>query len=192
MFELITQTFNASVMAVTQIFLSTVVTTNPWFESLELQYEVNRQEIVCSTKLDSAFTASLDDLLLSGQNITIHFRFELFPAGESSPVQRKEIVNGFRFDEEADIYYLFNSEDPKPERFFTAEAAKDTYVSVQNLTVAVTDDLSPDQEYFIRVTASLDPVKLKDMSASVNLMLRWTSVKPTIVSDKFRIKPRAT
>jgi len=30
------------------------------------------------------------------------------------------------------------------------------------------------------------------MSASVNLMLRWTSVKPTIVSDKFRIKPRAT
>ena len=191
MFELITQTFNASVIAITQLFLATVVTTNPWFEGLELQYRGARHEIVCNTKLADSFTKTLDDVLLSGQNITLHFRFELFAAGASVPLQQKEIVNGFRFDEEAATYYLVNSENPKLEKFFAIEAAKETYISVRGLVVANTADLAADQEYFLRVTAFLDPIKLDDMSESVNLMLHWASVKPTIVSEKFHINPRA-
>ncbi len=192
MFDLIVQTFNASVIAVTQLFLSTVVTSNPWFEGLDLQYQGAKHEIVCSTKLADSFTETLDDVLLSGQNITLHFKFELFATGESKPLQRKEIVNGFRFDKDTEIYYLVNSEDHKLEKFFTVEAAKDTYITVRNLVVVNTADLSSDQEYFLRVTAYLDPIKMDDISESVNLMLRWASVKPTIVSDKFRIQAQAT
>lgn len=192
MFDLIVQTFNASVIAVTQLFLSTVVTSNPWFEGLNLQYQGVKHEIVCSTKLADSFTETLDDVLLSGQNITLHFRFELFADGGSTPLQRKEIINGFRFDKDAEVYYLVNSEDQKVEKFFTVEAAKDTYITVRNLVVANTRGLSPDQNYFLRVTAFLDPIKMDDMSESVNLMLRWASVKPTIVSDKFSIQARAT
>jgi hypothetical protein len=55
-----------------------------------------------------------------------------------------------------------------------------------------TENLSGEQDYFVQVTAFLDPIKLEDMSESVNLMLRWASVKPTIVSDKFRIQAKAT
>ncbi|MCF7823456.1 MAG: DUF4390 domain-containing protein [Candidatus Marinimicrobia bacterium] len=192
MLELISQTFNASVIAVTQLFLSTVMSSNPWFEGLEINYEGNKQEIICNTKLSPSFTETLDDVLLSGQNITLHFRFELFTAGESKALQQKEIVNGFRYDTESESYYLINSEDREVERFFTVEAAKDSYVTVLNLTVANTEDLPAQNEYFLRVTAFLDPVKLDNMSESVNLMLRWASVKPTIVSEKFRISPRAT
>jgi hypothetical protein len=191
MFELITQTFNASMVAITQLFLATVVTTNPWFEGLELQYRGARHEIVCNTKLADSFTETLDDVLLSGQNITLHFRFELFAAGASAPLQQKEIVNGFRFDEVAKVYYLVNSENPKLEKFFTIDEAKETYITVRDLVVANTADLPADQEYFLRVTAFLDPIKLNDMSESVNLMLRWASVKPTIVSEKFHVNPRA-
>ncbi len=192
MLELITQTFNASVIAVTQLFLSTVMTANPWFDGLELHYQSAQKEITCNTKLADSFTETLDDVLLSGKNITLHFKFELFKPGDATPLQYKEIVNGFRFDEEADIYYLVNSEDKKLEKFFTIEAAKDSYITVRNLVVVNTADLPADQEYFIRVTAYLDPIKLADMSESVNLMLRWASVKPTIVSEKFRVNPRAT
>jgi hypothetical protein len=192
MLDFLTQTFNASLIAVTQLFLSSVVTSNPWFEGLELQYSGVKHEIVCSTKLADSFTETLDDVLLSGENITLHFRFELFAPGEATPIQMKEIVNGFRFDEDTESYYLINSESGELERFFTIEAAKDTYISVSNLVIANTQDLSGEQDYFVQVTAYLDPIKLDDISESVNLMLRWASVKPTIVSEKFRIEAKAT
>jgi len=192
LFDLILQTFNASVIAVSQLFLSTVMTANPWFDSLDLNYQGAKRVIICNTKLADSFTETLDDVLLSGQNITLHFRFELFASGEAKPLQQKEIVNGFRYDQEAEIYFLVNSEDKKLEKFFTIEAAKDAYISVSNLSVVNTSDLSADQDYFVRVTAFLDPIKLDDMSESVNLMLRWASVKPTIVSEKFRIQPTST
>jgi len=187
MFDFLAQTFNASLIAVTQLFLSSVVSSNPWFETLELQYTEIKHEIICSTKLADSFTETLDEVLLSGKNITLHFRFELFPAGEAEPVQVKEIVNGFRYDAESESYYLFSSETRELERFFTMEAAKDTYISVSNLSIIDTKPLSQESEYFVRVTAFLDPIKLDDMSESVNLMLRWASVKPTIVSEKFRV-----
>lgn len=192
MFEFLTQTFNASLIAVTQLFLSSVVTSNPWFEGLDLQYSGIKHEIVCSTKLADSFTETLDDVLLSGENITLHFRFELFARGEATPLQMKEVVNGFRFDEETETYYLFNSQNGELERFFTIEAAKDTYISVSNLVIVNTKGLSGEEDYFVQVTAFLDPIKLDDMSESVNLMLRWASVKPTIVSDKFRIQVKAS
>ncbi|MBT3254568.1 MAG: DUF4390 domain-containing protein [Candidatus Marinimicrobia bacterium] len=192
MFEFLTQTFNASLIAVTQLFLSSVVTSNPWFEGLDLQYSGVKHEIVCSTKLADSFTETLDDVLLSGENITLHFRFELFAPGVAQPIQMKEVVNGFRYDEETESYYLIDSESGELERFFTIEAAKDTYISVSNLVIVNTENLSGEQDYFVQVTAFLDPIKLEDMSESVNLMLRWASVKPTIVSDKFRIQAKAT
>ncbi|MBT3229365.1 MAG: hypothetical protein HOD43_09475 [Candidatus Marinimicrobia bacterium] len=192
MIEFLTQTFNASLIAVTQLFLSSVGTANPWFEGLDLQYSGVKHEIICSTKLADSFTETLDDVLLSGENITLHFRFELYAPGEATPIQVKEVVNGFRFDKESDSYYLLNSETKELERFFTIEAAKDTYISVTNLVIVNTDMLSGEQEYFVKVTAFLDPIKLDNMSESVNLMLRWASVKPTIVSDKFRVQAKAT
>ncbi len=192
MLELLTQTFNASVIAVTQLFLSTVVSSNPWFENLDLQYIGLQKEIICNTKLAESFTETLDDVLVSGKNITLHFKFDLMAAGEAEPIQSKEVINGFRYDEETDVYLLVNSEDRKVERYFTIDEAKTNYVSIQNLSVVSTGDLSADQDYFIRVTAFLDPIKMDNMSESVNLMLRWASVKPTIVSDKFRIAAKAT
>jgi len=191
-FELITQTFNASMVAVTQLFLSTVITTNPWFEGLDIQYLGLRHEIVCNTRLQDSFTETLDEVLLSGQNITLHFRFDLHVPGDPKPLQSKEIVNGFRFDSEANVYYLVNSEEQKLEKFFTIGAAKDTYITVRNLVVVNTENLDPDQEYFLRVTAFLDPIKLENKSESVNLMMRWASVKPTIASEKFKIQVGAT
>jgi len=190
--ELLTQTFNASVIAVTQLFLSTVVSSNPWFENLDLQYIGLQKEIICNTKLAESFTETLDDVLVSGKNITLHFKFDLMAAGEAEPIQSKEVINGFRYDEETDVYLLVNSEDRKVERYFTIDEAKSNYVSIQNLSVVSTGDLLADQDYFIRVTAFLDPIKMDNMSESVNLMLRWASVKPTIVSDKFRIAAKAT
>jgi len=168
------------------------MTTNPWFDNLELKYQGAKHTIICNTKLAGSFTETLDDVLLSGENITLHFQFELYAVGGSDALQRKEIVNGFRFDESREIYFLANSEDKKLEKYFTMEAAKDTYITVRNLSVVNTSNLSADQDYFVKVTAYLDPIKLDNMSESVNLMLRWASVKPTIVSEKFRIKPRAT
>lgn len=192
MFEFLSQTFNASLIAVTQLLLSSVATSNPWFDTFDLQYMGLKQEIVCSTKLADSFTETLDDVLLSGQNITLHFRFELYAPSEAEPLQVKEVVNGFRYDADSESYYLFNSESKELERFFTIEAAKDTYISVDNLVIVNTERLSDDQDYFIKVTAFLDPIKLDDMSESVNLMLRWASVKPTIVSEKFKVQSKAT
>ncbi|NQV51114.1 MAG: hypothetical protein HQ507_11485 [Candidatus Marinimicrobia bacterium] len=192
MFDLIAQTFNASLIAVTQLFLSSVISSNPWFETLELEYSGIKHEIVCDTKLANSFTETLDAVLLSGENITLHFKFELFAAGDATPLQTKEVVNGFRFDKEAEVFYLVNSESREIERFFTVEAAKDTYITVTQLVIVNTEGLSGDSEYFVRVTAFLDPIKLDDMGESVNLMLRWASVKPTIVSEKFKLEARAT
>jgi len=124
MFDLIAQTFNASLMAVTQLFLSSIISSNPWFETIELQYSGIKHEIVCDTKLADSFTETLDEVLLSGENITLHFKFDLFTPGEATPLQTKEIVNGFRFDKESEIYYLLNSESREVEKFFTIEAAK--------------------------------------------------------------------
>ena len=192
MFDFLTQTFNASVLAVTQLFLSSVVTSNPWFEQLDIQYFGVKKEIICSTKLTDSFTTTLDNVLMSGKSITLHFRFDLMSDGSSDPVQSKEIVNGLRYDPEAEIFYLVNSEDQEVERFFTIEDARTSYVSVENLVVATTDDLPADGEYFFRVTAYLDPVKMDNMEESVNLMLRWASVKPSILSDKFRLEAKST
>jgi len=192
MFDFLTQTFNASVLAVTQLFLSTVVTTNPWFERLDIQYFGVKKEIVCSTKLTDSFTTTLDNVLMSGKSITLHFRFDLMTQGTPNPVQTKEVVNGLRYDAEEEVFFLVNSEDQEVERFFTIEEARSNYVLVENLVVATTDDLSSEREYFLRVTAYLDPVKLENMEESVNLMLRWASVKPSILSEKFLLEAKST
>ena len=192
MFDLIAQTFNASVMAVTQLFLSTLISSNPWFQGMELQFFPVKHEIVCNTKLADSFTETLDDVLLSGENITLHFRFDLYTSGSATPVQSKEVVNGFRFDSDANVFYLYTSETQKLDRYFTVEAAKDAYITANNIVVGHTEELSPDVEYFLRVTAFLDPIKMDDVGESVNLMLRWASVKPTIVSEKFRIQVGST
>ena len=192
MLDLIAQTFNASLIAVTQLFLSSVVTTNPWFDGLELQYTGIKHQIICNTKLANSFTETLDDVLLSGENITLHFKFDLYASGDAEPMQSKEVVNGLLYDIESESYYLFNSESGELERFFTIEAAKDAYITVTNLVIVDTANLSDEIDYFVRVTAYLDPIKLDDMGESVNLMLRWASVKPTIVSEKFQIQARAT
>ena len=192
MFEFLNQTFNASVLAVTQLFLSSVVSTNPWFEQLDIQYYGVKKEIVCNTRLAESFTETLDNVLLSGKSITLHFRFDLMSSESPNPIQSTEVINGLRYDAEKETFYLVNSINPKIERFFTIEDARARYVSIQNLVVATTEDLTGDQEYFLRVTAFLDPVKMDDMGESVNLMLRWASVKPSIISDKFRLEAKST
>lgn len=192
MFEFLNQTFNASVLAVTQLFLSTVVSTNPWFEQLDIQYFGVKKEIVCSTRLSDSFTETLDNVLLSGNSITLHFRFDLMSSQSPDAIQSTEIINGLRYDSEKETFFLVNTVNPKVERFFAIEDARASFVSVQNLVAATTEDLPADQEYFFRVTAFLDPVKLDDMGESVNLMLRWASVKPSILSDKFRIQAKST
>jgi hypothetical protein len=192
MFDLIAQTFNASLVAVTQLFLSAVVTSNPWFATLEVQHDATKHEVICSTRLEDSFTETLDDVLLSGQNITLHFVFEFYEAGQATPLNRLEVVNGFRYDKEAEIYYLFSSQTRKLDKYFTLEAAKDAYITVQNLTAMNTDDLSPSSEYFLKVTAFLDPIKMDDVGKSVNLMLRWASVKPTIATEKFKLELAST
>ena len=192
MFEFLTQTFNASVLAVTQMFLSTVVTTNPWFEQLDIQYFGVKKEIVCNTRLSDSFTESLDNVLMSGESVTLHFRFDLLAEGSPIPIQTRELVNGLRYDAETETFFLINSENPKIEKFFTIEEARSNYVRVENLVIATTDELSGDLDYFFRVTAFLDPVKLDSMGESVNLMLRWASVKPSIISEKFRLDPKST
>lgn len=192
MFELLSQTFNASLMAVTQLFLSAVVSTNPWFDQLDLQYHKLSQEIVCSTRLTESFTKTLDDVLMSGQSITLHFRFELIAASTAKLIQQVEVVNGLRYDSESEQFFLINSVDREVQRFHTIEDAKLSYISVRNLTIAATDTLDTDAEYYIRVLAFLDPIKLDNMGESVNLMLRWASVKPTIISDRFKLAPRTS
>ena len=192
MLDLIAQTFNASLVAVTQLFLSAVVTTNPWFQGLDVKYEGTRHEIICQTKLDASFTETLDDVLLSGQNITLHFVFEFYAAGTAKPMSLAEVVNGFRYDKDQKIYYLFSSQTRKMDRYFTLEAAKDAYITARNVLTAGIEDLPADQEYFIKVTAFLDPIQMEDMGKSVNLMLRWASVKPTVVSEKFRLEAAST
>lgn len=192
MLELLTQTFNASVVAVTQLLLSTVVTTNPWFDDLQITFSGMKQEIVCSTKLSTSFTETLDDVLLSGENITLHFKFDLYEVEQNEVVHSHEVVNGFRFDPDDEIYYLYDSETQKVDRFFTIEAAKDTYISVNNLDLITVDELDPGAEYFLQVSAYLDPIKMENVTESVNLMLRWASVKPTIVSENFRVSERQT
>ncbi|MCF7808414.1 MAG: DUF4390 domain-containing protein [Candidatus Marinimicrobia bacterium] len=192
MFEFLSQTFNASVLAVTQLFLSTVVSSNPWFEQLDIQYFGVKKQIVCNTRLTESFTESLDNVLLSGKSITLHFKFDLMSTDSPNPIQSTEVINGLRYDSEQETFFLVNSVNPKVDRFFSIEEARSNYVSVQNLVVASTEDLGGEQEYFLRVTAFLDPVKMDDMGESVNLMLRWASIKPSIMSDKFRIEATST
>jgi hypothetical protein len=191
MLDLLVQTFQTSAMAVTQLFLSAVITTNPWFEKLDVQYHSARQEVICSSRLIDDFTATLDDVLLSGKNITLHFRYDFFVDGTGTPLQSREIVNGLRYDQGSGLFYVIHSDDAKLRKFTDLESARKNYISVTNLVVAHTKGLSAEDEYYFRVTAYLDPVKLNDMSESVNLMIRWATVKPTIVSGKFRLKPQS-
>jgi len=188
MFDLIAQTFSASVVAVTQLFLSAVITSNPWFAVLDVQHDGTKHEIICNTRLEDSFTETLDEVLLSGQNITLHFSFEFYAAGQAQPLHKMEVVNGFRFDAQDDIYYLYSSQTRKLDKYFTLEAAKDSYISARNVSVLITDELDPELDYFLKVSAFLDPIQMDDVGKSVNLMLRWASVKPTIVSEKFKLQ----
>ena len=76
MFEFIANTFTSSITVVTQLFLTTVLSSNPWFEDVSLEVSENTGEILCSASLSSDFTESLDRLLMSGENIILHFEFE--------------------------------------------------------------------------------------------------------------------
>jgi len=187
-FEFLANTFNTSVMAVTQLFLSTVLSSNPWFENVRVEVSTARGDLLCSARLVQSFTESLDRAMLSGETITLHFQYEILDSETEDPIHRGEVVHGFRYTVLDDRYYVLRSERGELEEFFSFVEAKQQYIQVQNISVADPGLLESGHSYILRLIAFVDPVKMPEMSETVNLMLLWVSVKPTYVSEPFTLQ----
>ena len=186
--EFITNTFNTSVMAVTQLLLATVLTSNPWFENVKLDISSTQDELLCSAQLVDNFSASLDNVLLSGETITLHFKYEILASENNTVIHKGEVIHGFRYRVLDDRYYIMRSEKGDLEELFTFDEAKQRYISIQNLGIAPIPIPGGSDSYVLRLTAFLDPVKMSGMTETVNLMLMWVSVKPTYVSEPFSMQ----
>jgi len=187
MWEAITSTFNTSVMAVTQLLLSTVVSSNPWFDLVQIEIPEVGNSIMCTARLEQSFTKSLDDVLLSGETITLHFTFEILDDASNEVIHSHEVIRGFRYTVLDDRYYVLRSEHGKLEGFAALDEAKASYTSVNGLSICPLDQLDHRRQYRLRVRAFLDAVQLPEMTDTVNLMLLWVSTKPTYLSDAFNV-----
>lgn len=188
MLEFLTNTFNTSVMVVTQLVLSTVVSDNPWFENVEMELSQSRNALVCSASLMDTFTESLDVVLQSGQTITLHFSYDLMEAENKILVNQGEVVHGLRYRLLDDRYYLLRSEEGELEELFDFQTAKRSYVSIDKIEIAEAGQLDRQKSYILQLRAFLDPVEMPSMAETVNLMLLWASIKPTYISEPFTLR----
>jgi len=180
----LTDKVGAAVLAMSQLLLSNVAGTNPTFQQVHL--EAQGREVVISTTLTNSFTEDLETMLLSGDTLIIRFEIDLLTVHGDSVVAMATWDHRFRYSLLEDRYRLYISETEDWSNLSTFAEAKDRWVSIRAAEFCDLEQLVPGQEYYLRMSAHMDNLRIPGLTDQLNLMDFWNRIRPSYVSPPFR------
>jgi len=175
--------FGAGALLVSQLLLTAVVGTDPYFEDVSL--DVRGDRLFCSGKLMESFTPDLDRLLQSGDTIIIHFEVDLVNADNDSVVAIADWEHHLRYSLLEDDYVVYRSEHDRTQKLYDFEQAKSEWVEVDDALFCRMRVMEDDQSYVLRISAFMEELTMPGITQKLNMMAFWNRIRPIHISEPF-------
>lgn len=184
MFRFLADKIGATVLAISQLVLTNVAGTDPWFNQVTL--EAQGDGLFLSTVLMDSYTEDLDRMLQSGDTLVLHFEVDLVAMENERVVTIANWEHQFRYSILQDRYQLYFSERDEWDNFYTLAEAKSNWVSLRRARLCDLDLLQDDAEYFLRISAFMDNMQLPGLTDELNLMAFWNRIRPIHTTNPFQ------
>ncbi len=184
MLQFLADKLGAGALFVSQLLLTAVVGTAPYFQDVHL--EVSGDRLFCSGRLMESFTPDLDLLLQSGDLVIIHFEVDLVNANNDSVVAMADWEHHFRYSLLEDEYSVYRSEQDRRIRINDFDSAKEEWVKIEKTLFCRMRVMDGNQAYFLRISAFMDEMDMPGITNKINLMSFWNRIRPVHVSEPFR------
>jgi hypothetical protein len=181
--QYLTDKFGAGALLLSQMLLTAVVGTDPYFADVSL--DVRGDRLFCSARLEESFTPDLDKLLQSGDTIIIHFEVDLVNAQTDSVVAMADWEHHFRYSLLEDEYTVYRSEQDRTLKMREFDNAKTEWVEIEEALFCRMRVMEYDQSYFLRISAFMEEVSLPGITQKVNMMSFWNRIRPIHISEPF-------
>jgi hypothetical protein len=182
-FSLLSRKIVATIISIGSLFYSTIPGVNATFEEINLSLEGNR--LMVSTKLSNCYSEALDQIFRSGMEIKVHFRVEVIPINSVRPISETTFYHSIHYSLLDDVFDVYRSESQETYQNLNLKTAKDYLAEIEEFPALFMNQLDPEEEYYLRLTAWMDKIQLQGMEEPLNLMFYWNSIKPTGLSRTF-------
>jgi len=189
-FQFLADKLGAGALIVSQLLLTAVVGTDPYFQEVEL--EVNGDRLYTTGRLVESFTPDLDLLLQSGDTVTIHFVVDLVNARTDSVVALADWEHRFLYSLLEDEYTVYRAEDDNTIRTTNFEEARQEWVRINRALFCRMRVMEDDERYFLRISAFMEEMEMPGVTSKVNLMSYWNRIRPVHISESFRKRQLAS
>ncbi len=173
----------STIIAVGSMFYSTIDGVIPEMTLNEIAFESDY--CIVSTVITNCYTAELDQILASGNEIPIHFDIELYKTDEREPDSTFSFFHLLKFSPLENNYKIFLSEKNEVINGLSLQQAKTLFTSIIDHRILSSKDVESDTEYYLIITAWLDKIQLQGMEEELNLIYYWNSIKPSTISPSF-------
>jgi len=185
MFGTLTDRIISSVIAVGSLIFPFISGIDPLFTNVNLNRSENA--LVLSMYLDNCYTEELDNILMSGQTITLRFQAELYEKNRPNVILSRQFYHTLRYNPLEKKYTIYYSENERAEICNTLRQAHKYFSVVRRVEIIRPDDLVKNHTYYLQLSAYLEPVTFIGQKTDFNLMLYWNNKKPTIRTEEFDI-----
>ena len=183
MFQFLADKLGAGALLLSQLLLTAVVGTEPYFQDVRL--EVAGDRIFCSGKLMDSFTPDLDKLLQSGDTVKIHFEVDLVMASNDSVIAMADWEHRFQYSLLEDRYTVYLSEHDRIEHIGSFQRAKSRWTEVEGALLCRMRVMEDEGIYFLRISAFMEEMEMPGITSKVNLMSFWNRIRPVHTSEAF-------
>jgi len=181
--EFLSDKLGAGALIISQLLLTAVVGTNPYFEDVNL--EVKGDRLFCSAQLMEGFTPDLDLLLQSGDTVVIHFEVDLVKSSNDSIVAMADWQHHFTYSLLEDDFSIYRSEIDKTTKSFSLDEAKEIWVKIDKALFCRMRVMEDGEPYYLKITAFLEEMEMPGITDRINLMSFWNRIRPVHVSESF-------
>lgn len=173
-----------TVIAIGSFFYSTIDGVRADFSHMDV--DVSNNIIIVSTQLTNCYSDGLDQIFRSGEQVTIHYKLELYSDQNNQPIYQNDFSHSIRYSLLEKNYNIYKSEIETVLIGLDLIRAKIEMSQIITIPTIEVAQLESNFDYHFRITAWLDDIQLQGMDKPLNLMYYWSSIRPVNESSKFR------
>ncbi|MBC8477957.1 MAG: DUF4390 domain-containing protein [Candidatus Delongbacteria bacterium] len=184
MFEALSQTLAAWVIAAGSVFVSPESSTEVDFSQPTLTLEENR--IVLSVELVDWHTEEMDRILESGQTLTIHFDLDVYQEREQAPYNSYSFDHAITMDLIDQTYHINCSEQELEYQTTTLNEMRNHAGSLRSFNLLDLNELQGDTSFVFELRAHLENIDLPGLMNDFDMMRYWRGKIPRLESPSFK------
>ncbi len=173
----------STIIAVGSMFYSTIDGVTPSINIPDLQYK--NDYVLVSTTIENCYTKELDQIFNSGNLISMYFTVELYQESTKSVDTTYTFYHTLQYSPIGNDFSIYFSERDEIISSLNMDQAKILFPRITNYRVISSDDIGENINYYVKITAWLDKIRLEGMEEELNLLYYWNSIKPNSKSAPF-------